>query len=467
VRDPALRALADAEPAVFWLADPAAPPPAPALVEDVECELAVVGAGYTGLWTALRARQRGEADDVVVLDAGRSGAAASGRNGGFCAASLTHGAGNGYARWPGEMAVLDRLGMENLDGIEEAVGRYGIDCDFRRTGALDVATAPWQLDELRDRAALPSPSGAPPPLLLDAAAVRAELDSPTYLGGLWERHTTALVEPARLAWGLRRAAESHGVRLFEHSPVTAVDARRDRVVLRTPYATVRARRVVLATNAFPSLLRRLRPFVVPVYDYVLVTEPLSAAGLASIGWRNRQGVGDTGNQFHYYRLTRDDRVLWGGYDAVYHYGSRTSSRYEQRPETFALLARHFAETFPQLADVRFTHRWGGVIDTSTRFCAFYGTALDGRVAYALGFTGLGVGASRFAADVALDLLAGADTERTRLQMVRRRPVPFPPEPVRSAGIALTKRAMARSDREGGRRNLWLRTLDRAGLGFDS
>jgi glycine/D-amino acid oxidase-like deaminating enzyme len=302
---------------------------------------------------------------------------------------------------------------------------------------------------------------------MDSVDVRAELDSPTYLGGLWEPHTTALVEPARLAWGLRAAAESHGVRLFEHTPVAALDARRDRVVLRTPSATVRARQVVLATNAFPSLLRRLRTYVVPVYDYALVTEPLSPDRLASIGWRHRQGVGDSGNQFHYYRLTRDDRVLWGGYDAIYHYGSRIDSRYEQRPETFARLARHFAETFPQLADVRFTHRWGGVIDTSTRFCAFYGTAGRGRIAYALGFTGLGVGASRFAADVVLDLLAGADTERTRLEMVRRRPLPFPPEPVRAAGIALTKRALARADADGGQRNLWLRTLDRAGLGFDS
>jgi glycine/D-amino acid oxidase-like deaminating enzyme len=208
-------------------------------------------------------------------------------------------------------------------------------------------------------------------------------------------------------------------------------------------------------------------YVVPVYDYALVTEPLSPYQLASIGWRNRQGVGDSGNRFHYYRLTRDDRVLWGGYDAIYHYGSRIDSRYEQRPETFAVLARHFAETFPQLGDVRFTHRWGGVIDTSTRFCAFYGTAGRGRIAYALGFTGLGVGASRFAADVVLDLLSASDTERTRLEMVRRRPLPFPPEPVRAAGIALTQRALARSDRDGGRRNLWLRTLDRAGLGFDS
>jgi glycine/D-amino acid oxidase-like deaminating enzyme len=467
VPEAALRALADAVPAVFWLDDPAAPEPAPMLVADVDCELAVVGAGYTGLWSALRARERGDAEDVVLLDAGRSGAAASGRNGELCAASLTHGAANGHARWPAEMAVLDRLGAANLDGVEETVRRYGIDCDFRRTGALEVATEPWQVEELAAVAQLPVPDGVPTPVLLDAAAVRAEVDSPTYLAGLQERHTTALVEPARLAWGLRRAAESLGVRLFEHTAVTSLETDADRVVLETPYARVRARRVVLATNAFPPLLRRLRLFTVPVYDYVLMSEPLSPAQLASVGWANRQGVGDAGNRFHYYRLTRDDRVLWGGYDAVYHYGSRIDPRFDQRPASFATLARHFAQTFPQLADVRFTHRWGGVIDTCTRFCAFYGTALRGRVAYALGFTGLGVGATRFAADVLLDLLDGADTERTRLQMVRRRPLPFPPEPARSVGIGLTTWSLARADRGGGRRNAWLRALDRAGLGFDS
>src|SRR5690606_602812 len=127
---------------------------------------------------------------------------------------------------------------------------------------------------------------------------------------------------------------------------------------------------------------------------------------------------------------------------------------------------HFHETFPQLEGIRFTHRWAGVIDTSTRFCAFYGTAHRGRTAYALGFTGLGVGASRFAAEVVLDLLSGEQTERTRLRMVRERPIPFPPEPLAWIGIQLTRVSLARADRTG-RRNLWLRTLDRLGLGFDS
>jgi glycine/D-amino acid oxidase-like deaminating enzyme len=200
---------------------------------------------------------------------------------------------------------------------------------------------------------------------------------------------------------------------------------------------------------------------------VLVTEPLSAAQRASLGWRNRQGAADAGNQFHYFRLTDDDRVLWGGYDAVYFNGGRVSPSHDQRPETFARLAGQFFTTFPQLEEVAFEYAWGGAIDTCSRFFAFYGTARRGRLAYACGHTGLGVGASRFAANVMLDLLSGQQTERTALELVRSRPAPFPPEPARSAVIQLTRASLARADRDGGRRNLWLRTLDRLGLGFDS
>ena len=195
---------------------------------------------------------------------------------------------------------------------------------------------------------------------------------------------------------------------------------------------VAAHKVALATNVFPSLLRRVRPYIVPVYDYALMTEPLSTAQMASIGWSERQGIGDAANHFHYYRLSADNRILWGGYDAVYHFGGKIKPEYDQRPETFATLARHFFETFPQLEGLGFSHKWGGVIDTCSRFCAFFGTAIGGDVAYAAGYTGLGVGATRFGADVMLDLLAGEATERTELEMVRSKPVPFPPEPVRWA-----------------------------------
>jgi glycine/D-amino acid oxidase-like deaminating enzyme len=459
-------ALADTAPACFWLDSPDRPDPAEPLGGDTRCDLAVVGAGYTGLWTALLAKEADPSRDVVLIDAGTAGWAASGRNGGFCAASLTHGLDNGLARFPDELHTLERLGLANLDAIEASVRKYDIDCGFERTGALDVATEPHQVPWLADDVEQARVYGHDA-VFLDQQAVRAEVNSPTYLAGSWHRDDTALVDPARLAWGLRAACLRLGVRLYEHTAPQGLRRHGTGVRITTSHAAVRADRVALATNAFPSLLRRVRPYVVPVYDYALMTEPLSPAQQDGLGWQNRQGLGDVSNQFHYYRRSADNRILWGGYDAIYHWGNGMRPEFDRRPATFELLAKQFFATFPQLEGLRFSHAWGGAIDTSTRFFAFQRTALGGRVAYSLGYTGLGVAASRFGAQVMLDLLAGRESEATRLQAVRSRPVPFPPEPARSAGIALTRRALARADRNGGRRGPWLRTLDRLGLGFDS
>jgi glycine/D-amino acid oxidase-like deaminating enzyme len=185
-----------------------------------------------------------------------------------------------------------------------------------------------------------------------------------------------------------------------------------------------------------------------------------------VGWKHRQGAADSGNQFHYYRLTSDDCILWGGYDAVYNFRNGLGPHLDQRPETFEVLARNFFATFPQLEGIRFTHRWGGAIDTCSRFCMTFGKALGGNAVYVVGFTGLGVGASRFGARAALDLADGVDSELTHLRLVRTKPLPFPPEPIRWAGITLTRKELARADRTG-KRGLWLSALDRVGLGFDS
>jgi glycine/D-amino acid oxidase-like deaminating enzyme len=468
------RALAEAVPRPYWLDQPDAPAPTEPLSAATTADLAVVGGGFSGLWTALLAKERDPGLDVVLLEARGVGWAASGRNGGFCSASLTHGLDNGLSRFPEEMDVLARLGRDNLDGIETTIHRYRIDCGFERTGELAVATQPWQVDGLREFAQR-APGLGGRYTLLDAEAVRSEIDSPTYLAGVWDHDGCAMLDPARLAWGLREACYDLGVRIHEQTPVRRIEqlgpadgwSGADRLRLHTPHGRVDARRVALATGAQASLLRRLRNYVVPVYDYALVTEPLTAGQMASLGWANRQGVSDTANQFHYYRLTADNRILWGGYDAVYYAGGRISDAHDQSPATFATLAEHFFATFPQLTGLGFTHRWGGVIDTCSRFCAFFGRAHGGRLAYATGYTGLGVGATRFGARVMMDLLSGDPTELTRLRMVRSRPVPFPPEPLRTAVIGLTRWSIARADANEGRRNLWLRTLDRLGLGYDS
>ena len=451
-------ALGSVRDGCYWLDDVAGAASYPRLTGTVDADLLVVGGGYCGMWTAVLAKQRDPGAKVVLLEGGTVGWAASGRNGGFCAASLTHGEENGRSRWPDEYDVLERMGRENLDGIERAVGELGLDCEYERTGELDVATEPHQVEWLRQGAGT----------FLDQDAVRAEVDSPTYLAGLLH-DDVALVHPAKLAKELARAATELGVEIFEHTPAEAVRAERGSptVTVRTSSGSVRAQRVALATNVFRSLLPRNRLFTVPVYDYALMTEPLSDEQLRSIGWSSRRGLGDTANLFHYYRLTADNRILWGGYDAVYRFGRQVKNSYESRPQTHRLLAEHFFTTFPQLEGLRFSHQWAGAIDTSTRFCAFYGLAKQGRVAYAAGFTGLGVGATRFAADVMLDLLSGESTRRTELAMVREGPLPFPPEPIASIGIQTTRWALARADQREGRRNVWLRTLDAAGLGFDS
>jgi glycine/D-amino acid oxidase-like deaminating enzyme len=370
------------------------------------------------------------------------------------------------SRFPDEMPLLERLGRQNFDRTLVAVGQFEIDCDLEQTGDLAVALEPHEVDWLAEDERLLAGLGHDVELL-DADAARAELDSPLYQGALWQRSGEAIVDPANLAWGLARAAESLGVRVHERTSATRVEESGEAVTVRTRDGSLRARHAMLATGAYRSPVGTVRRRVVPVWDYVLVTEPLGASRMSTLGWRRRQGVSDVANRFHYYRLTADDRILWGGYDAVYYFGNAIGERRAQREATFERLAQHFFRTFPQLEGVRFTHRWGGPIDTCSRFFAFYGTSRGGRITYAAGHTGLGIGASRFAARVTLDLLAGRETEATRSRLVRTRPLPFPPEPLRWAVIEATRAALARADRRQGKRGLWLRALDRLGVGYDS
>lgn len=456
-------ALRDTELRCFWISDADAGARYPRATATAHYDLVIVGGGYTGLWSALLAVQRDPGIRVAVLEAATIGNAASGRNGGFVEASLTHGEANGRSRWPTEFATLQRLGYENLDDIEKSVVELGLDCDFQRNGVLSVAVEAYQAQELREQPADPDIT------YLDQRAVRKQVNSPTYLAGTWATRDAATVHPAKLAAELARLCARHGVQIHENTPVTGLTGARGPapIQLTTDATTLLADRVILATNAFRSLLKRYRYHTVPVYDYVLMTEPLSDEQLQSIGWQGRQGISDMSNQFHYYRLSADNRILWGGYDAVYHFGRRIDSRLEDRPTTYATLAGHFFTTFPQLQGIRFTHRWGGVIDTSTRFCAFFGSANKGRIAYAAGFTGLGVAATRFAANVMLDKVNGQRTERTELSMVASTPLPFPPEPLSWLGINATRWSLDRADHRDGKRNLLLRALDAAGLGFDS
>jgi glycine/D-amino acid oxidase-like deaminating enzyme len=449
----------------FWLDNPERPSAKSPVNQDIEVDLVVIGAGFTGLWSALEAAIENPNWKIVVLEGDRIACGATGRNGGFVSASLTHGFSNGLSRWPEEMTELLRMGSQNLEEMGDRISQLDIKCDWLVSGEIDVATQEYQADELQQVHSEMNKLGVSAQYFT-AEEIRARIDSPIYQGALFDPQV-AVVDPARLAWGLARELERMGVKIFEHSKVIELQDSGTLVRAKVGAHWVSGRLVVLATNAYPPLLKRLKHLIVPVYDYVLVTEPLTSEQRKSIGWLNREGVGDSGNQFHYYRITEDGRILFGGYDAHYHGKAGVKPEFDTDPDSFARLADHFVQTFPQLAEVNFTHGWGGAIDTCSRFSAFWGKAHGGKTVYVAGFTGLGVGASRFAALTSLDLLQGRETPRTKLRMVRTKPLPFPPEPFRSWVIAWTTKSLQKADRENGKRNLWLRLLDSLGLGFDS
>jgi len=271
------RALAASTFGSMWLDIPR--PDYPQATESIVCDLLVVGGGYAGLWTALHAAQRNPDRSIVLIEANRIGWAASGRNGGFVDASLTHGLENGKTRWPNEIDMLEAMGRENLDGMQADIESLGLDAEWQRTGVLSVATEPHQVDWLANAAAHGQGQ------LLGLREVRDEVRSPTYLAALYSSDTCAIVHPAKLAFELARACQEAGVRIYEHTNARRLDSAGVALRIHCDAATFTCRNAVLATNVFPSLLRRNRLRTVPVYDYVLATEPLTGRQLDRIGWR--------------------------------------------------------------------------------------------------------------------------------------------------------------------------------------
>ena len=452
----------------YWLAASPAGPARPPLASDGRADVVVIGAGFTGLWTAIALTDSDPSLRVVVLEAESVGFGASGRNGGFCSASLTHGLANGIRHFPDELATLEREGVANLRALVDFTRDNRIACDLEGTGVLEVADQPHQVEEFRawvDEAA----AWGEELEFMDRERVQAEVHSHLWQAGLLGTpDRSVLLDPAKLVRGLARVCEERGVTIHESTRVTAVERRAGGVRVRTASgAALTADHVVVATSAYSGWLTRLSNQFVPVYDYVLVSDPMTPDQRESIGWRRRQGMSDANNQFHYFRLTADDRILWGGYDAIYHFGNGVGQQFDRRPATFEMLERQFRAAFPQLADLRFPYRWGGAIDTTSRFTVTFGQALGGRLTYALGYTGLGVGASRWAGGIVRDFILRPDSDLLRLRFVQSAPIPFPPEPLRYAAVQAVRWELARADRNEGRRGLLLRTLDALGIGFDS
>ena len=452
----------------YWLS--ASPPQAsfPPLRGAATADVVVVGAGFTGLWSAIALTDSRPGLRIIVLDAESVGFGGSGRNGGFCAASLTHGLANGIRHFPDELALLEQEGIANLRELVAFTRRHSIACDLEETGVLEVADQSHQVEEFRawvDEAA----EWGEELEFMDRQRVQAEVHSPIWQAGLYRKPgRDVILDPAKLVRGLARVCSERGVAIHEGTRVTSLKRVAGGIDVRTAGGgSIRAEHVVVATSAYSGWLRRLSAHFVPVYDYVLVSEPLDPVQRESIGWQRRQGMSDANNQFHYFRLTADDRILWGGYDAIYHFGNGVGSQFDRRPATFATLEGQFRAAFPQLGGLRFPYRWGGAIDTTSRFTVTFGQGFGGRLTYALGYTGLGVGASRWAGGVVRDFILHPESDLLRLRFVRSRPIPFPPEPLRYATVQLVRHELDRADRNEGRRGPLLRTLDALGIGFDS
>ena len=429
--------------------------------------MAVVGAGLTGLWTALFLKALAPDTEVVVLEREVAAYGASGRNAGMLSETVDHSHGLAIHHFgEAEARRLAHLGEANVEELIAWLDARGIDCDYEPTGRLHAALTQAQVDDWRAAVAIAERLGLHGHEWLDRMRFRERIDSPLYLGGVRVRGG-GILDPVKLVDGLQLEAERQGVRVYGLSGVEGMEAAGAGVRLRTDNGAVRARRAVLATSAYTHriLPRVLRRFI-PLYDYILVSEPLSVDQRAAIGWRGREGVTDGRNFFNYYRLTRDGRILWGTSEAAYFRGNRVGPECDHSSEHYAALRESFRRHFPALGSVQFPYAWGGPICSTTRLTPFFGRALGGRVHYGLGYTGHGLGTTRIAGRILAHLALDRHTDLLDLKLVRRRPLPFPPEPLRSWAVARVTSALRRVD-NGERPSAMLRLLDRLGIGFSS
>jgi glycine/D-amino acid oxidase-like deaminating enzyme len=418
----------------LWAAQTGNRPPRPPLTGDTDVDVAIVGAGFTGLWTALALRSLAPDVRMVVLEANRAGFGASGRNGGWCLAELAA----GDERWEamagggGADRMHDAM-VDTLGEIHSAIDQFAIECDWARSGALYLARNGGQEVRLRAQAGRHL-------RWLDAAEASDRVGAVGVRGALFDPHVATL-HPGRLVEGLADAVERSGTAIHEDTPARAVSRRQ----VLTDRGTVTADHVVLATEAYTTRLPGHARDLVPFYSLMVATEPLPDDLLARVGMADRPAFADGRYRVIYGQRTADGRIAFGGRAAAYRFGSRIDRAVEQDPEAHRLVHRTLVELFPFLAEVQITHRWGGVLGVPRNWTPFVGPDRAG-LYRAGGYVGEGVAASNLAGRCLAHLIAGTGDDLTTLPWVRRPSRRWPVEPFRWLGITAGSQLFDLADR---------------------
>jgi glycine/D-amino acid oxidase-like deaminating enzyme len=421
---------------LWWEAVPAPLPARPPLAQDLEADVCVVGAGFTGLWTA---RSLAEADPslrIVVLEREVAGFGASGRNGGWCSALFsTSDAALARRYGRGPMVAMRRAMQATVDAVGAAAAADGIDCHFAKGGTVGFVRSKAQRARARAEVEEARAHGFGEEDLrwLERDETHALVDAEGVIGATFTPHCAAL-QPALLSRGLADAAERRGVKLYEHTEVTDIRPSARGPSVTTPGGTVRAEVVVRATEAWTPTLPGLRRAIVPVYSLMVATEPLSDVFWSDAGLVSRPTFADHRHMIIYGQRTADGRIAFGGRGAPYHYGSAVRPSFDRAPHVHALLRETLTELFPDLAGARFTHAWGGPLGIPRDWHSSVGYDRAGGLAWAGGYVGDGVATANLAGRTLADLITGADTALTRLPWVGHRSPQWEPEPLRWLGV---------------------------------
>jgi glycine/D-amino acid oxidase-like deaminating enzyme len=415
--------------------------PRPALDGPTTVDVAILGAGFSGLWTAYHLLRREPSLNVLVVEKEIAGFGASGRNGGWCCADFPSGIPYLIEHYGRDAARAVSLAMiDSVDNVGQVCAEEGIDAHYSHGGALIVARADYDVPQLEEYQRQSEEIGlADRSALLDAAETATRVRVADAVASFWMKDG-ARVQPARLARGLARAVERHGGRIVEQTTVLDY-AGGETPRLITDRGEVRARRaIVLAGEAYLSRLPKLRRHVIPITSHMVVTEPLPPDVWAEIGWERNEVMVGFGSTNGYSNHTADGRIALGAYRGTYPFNSRITDDLDRMEDVFAH-ARFAARTwFPVLRDVAFTHAWGGVFGVPRDHMPTMGFNPRTKVALAFGYTGEGVATSNLSGRVLADLLTGADSDLTRLPMTTHQPRVWEPEPLRSLGVNLMRRA---------------------------